>query len=63
MARQVNNPLIQDYMKELDFNNMLVFDFSSINLQENSKGNCFGCDSCNCDCDNDNDCDSCDSDW
>lgn len=54
-------------MKETDFNNMLVFDFSNFFLQESSKENCFGCDSCNCDCDNSfsesDDCDSCDSDW
>ena len=54
-------------MKEIDLNNMLVFDFSNLYLQENSKGNCFGCDSCNCDCDNSyneqDGCDSCDSDW
>lgn len=46
---------------------MLVFDFGSLDLKENSKNNCFGCDSCNCDCDcNDNgyNCDSsCDNDW
>lgn len=53
---------------------IVVYDFSNLNLQENSKGNCFGCDSCNCvcdcDCDNDSDNDDshygstdCDSDW
>lgn len=51
----------------------VVYDFSSLNLQENSRGNCFGgcdcnCDGgtcdCNCDCDS-NDCDCntyCDND-
>ena len=29
---------------------MIVYDFSNLNLQENSTDNCFGCDSCNCDC-------------
>lgn len=28
---------------------IVVYDFSSLNLQENSIDNCFGCDSCNCD--------------
>lgn len=43
---------------------MVAYDFSNLDLQENSKGNCYGtCDSCdantggcNCDCDSD-DCD------
>lgn len=42
-------------MKEIDLNGMLVFDFSNLNLQENSTGNCFGCDS-----GESNKCDSCD---
>lgn len=46
---------------------IVVYDFSNLKLQENSKGNCFGCDSCDCNCDcdsNDCDCNSfCDSDW
>ena len=37
----------------------VVYDFSNLNLQENSKGNCFGCDSCNCDSSGSD----CDSDW
>ena len=45
----------------------LAYDFSNLNLQENSIANCFGCDACDCNCDCDsNDCDSndyCDSGW
>ena len=52
-------------MKEIDINNILVFDFSNLYQQENSIVNCFGCDSCNCDnsYNDHDDCDSCDSDW
>lgn len=47
---------VKDYLNEL-----VIFDFSNINLQENSRGNCFGCDSCDSgECDS---CDSCDSGW
>ena len=49
-------------MKEIDYNNILVFDFSNLYLQEDSKGNCFGCDYSEHDsgCDM---CDSCDHGW
>lgn len=51
-------------MKDCNFNEMMVFDFSNLNLQENSKGNCFGCDSCDCNCDSCDSCDcDCDSNW
>lgn len=43
----------------------VVYDFSNLNLQENSKGNCFGSCDCNCDggtCDCNCDCDSNDCD-
>lgn len=48
-----------------DFEKMQVFDFSNLSLQENSKGNCFGCDSCDCDsCNQSDSCDcDCDSRW
>ena len=53
--------------KETNPQEMVAFDFSNLNLQENSRGNCFGsCDcDCNCDCDSDdcdcnNYCDNCD---
>ena len=51
--------------KKTEKQEMVAYDFSNLDLQENSKGNCFGscdvdCDGgtcdCNCDCDS-NDCD------
>lgn len=48
------------------FDEIVVYDFSNLNLQDNSKDNCYGCDNCNT-CDNDsegsscNDCDTCDN--
>lgn len=40
---------------KIDFEEMQVFDFSNLNLQETNTNNCYGCDdSCNCD----NGCDS-----
>lgn len=43
---------------------IVVYDFSILNLQENSKGNCFGCDSCDGSCDHSDSCDcDCDSKW
>ncbi len=39
---------------EVDFEEMQVYDFSNLNLQEESNDNCFSCDSCDssdCDCD------------
>lgn len=33
----------------LEDREIVVYDFSSLDLQENSVDNCFGCDSCNCD--------------
>ena len=49
-------------MKLLDIKKFITYDFSDINLSENSLNNCFGCDSCDhdsltCDCDSDNFCD------
>lgn len=40
---------------------LVVFDFSNLDLQENSTGNCFGCDSSEPDCCDM--CDSCDHGW
>ena len=42
---------------KIDLKEIVTYDFSNVNLQENSKNNCFGCDSCDRDCDM---CDSCD---
>lgn len=50
--------------KKIELEEMVAYDFSNLDLQENSKGNCYGtcdfCDEstggCNCDCDS-NDCD------
>lgn len=48
-----------DKIKE--FPELVVYDFSDLNLQESSMGNCFGCDSSESDgCDM---CDSCDHGW
>lgn len=50
-----------------DSKNMVVYDFSNINYQENNgKDNCYNCDNCNtCDCNPDgsgcNNCDNCDT--
>ncbi len=43
---------------------MIAYDFSNLNLQENSRGNCFAspCDEPVCDCDCDCNCDNCDCD-
>lgn len=52
---------------KVDFKEIVAYDFSNLNLQENSISNCFGCDSCDCNCDcdaGDCDCDSaCDNNW
>lgn len=47
---------------EYDFKKFKVYDFSNLNMQENSKCNCFGCDYSEHDsgCDM---CDSCDHGW
>lgn len=54
----------------INLENLVIYDFSNLNYQENSKGNCFASDcedicvcdcDCNCDCDN-CDCDVCDTD-
>ena len=41
---------------------MVAYDFSNLDVQENSKGNCFATceDTCVCDCDCDGGCDYCD---
>lgn len=45
----------------VNFEKMQVYDFSNLDLHENSTDNCFGCDSGDSGgCDS---CDSCDSDW
>lgn len=42
---------------EVEFKEIVAYDFSNLNFQEDSTSNCFGCDSCdscdsgNCDCD------------
>lgn len=43
---------------------LVIYDFSNLNYQENSKENCFGCDSCDNSCDHSDSCDcDCDSKW
>ena len=50
----------------INHDRIVVYDFSNLNLEETSKGNCFGCDvcdcDCNCDCDNCDSCNNCDCD-
>lgn len=49
---------------------MIAYDFSNLDLQQNGKDNCYNCDNCNtCDgnpdgtlCNSCNNCDNCDSD-
>jgi hypothetical protein len=41
---------------ETNFEEMQVYDFSNLNLQEEGNDNCFSCDGCDS-----GDCDSCDS--
>lgn len=40
---------------KMNLEDLVIYDFSNLNLQENSTGNCFGCDS-----GESNNCDSCD---
>lgn len=58
----------------INFERIVVYDFSNLSLQENSQANCYGCDNCNTcdhnpdgsgcnDCNNCDTCDNCDSDW
>lgn len=56
-------------MKANEFDNMIVYDFSNLNLHQYGSNNCYGggcdrvkCDNfCNCDCDCDcDDCKGCD---
>lgn len=57
-------------LMKTDSKEMVAYDFSNINYQENGSSNCFSCDcnsgtcDCNCDCDSDDcDCNSyCDND-
>jgi len=46
------------------FEEMQVYDFSNLNLQQEGNDNCFTCEAepCVCDCDCDGGCDYCDSD-
>lgn len=44
--------------KKINLEEMVAYDFSNLDLQENSNNNCFGCDSSDCDCDTC--CDNCD---
>lgn len=47
-----------------DYERIVIYDFSNLNIQENSRGNCFGCDSCDDSCDHSDSCDcDCDSRW
>ncbi len=47
-----------------NLNEIVVYDFSNLNIQENSMDNCFGCDSCDSSCDHSDSCDcDCDSKW
>lgn len=43
---------------------MVAYDFSSFDLQQNGNDNCFSCEAepCVCDCDCDCNCDTCDCD-
>ena len=48
---------------EKDFAGIIIFDFCNLNLQENSTGNCFGCDYMEHDSGDCDMCDSCDHGW
>jgi len=49
---------------KMNLEDLVIYDFSNLNFQENSTGNCFGCDSCDCNCDSCDSCDcDCDSSW
>ena len=41
---------------------MVAYDFSNLDVQENSKGNCYGCDAVTGGCDMDNGGGTCDTD-
>lgn len=46
---------------KMNLEDLVIYDFSNIDLQENSNRNCFESSRCNCDsCDM---CDSCDHGW
>lgn len=49
MAIVIKRILKDDFIMELNFEEMQVYDFSNINLQEESNANCFcnSCDHCN----------------
>lgn len=49
--------------RKADKEELIIYDFSNLNMQENSTGNCFGCDSCDSDSGECDSCDSCDSGW
>lgn len=58
-------PLVKqciDMSKRIKLEELVAYDFSNLDTQENSEGNCFqSCeDSCVCDCDCDGGCDYCD---
>ena len=49
---------------KINLEDLVIYDFSNLNFQENSTGNCFGCDSCDNSCDHSDSCDcDCDSKW
>lgn len=49
---------------KMNLEDLVIYDFSNLNYQENSTGNCFGCDSCDSSCDQSDSCDcDCNSSW
>lgn len=58
------NSMLKSKINILNLDGIVVYDFTNLNLQENSRGNCFGCDSCDSSCDQSDNCDcDCDSKW
>ena len=58
--RKINNIFIFRCMK-IDLKEIITYDFSNLNLQEDSISNCYYCDSCDIDEGNGDSCDMCDS--
>ena len=52
-----------DIKQYFDFENMQVYDFNNIDLQQEGNDNCYcdeRCDNCDCNCDSCDSCDDCD---
>lgn len=47
---------------EINFEEMQVYDFSNLNLQEECNDNCFSCDGCDAGCEGCDNCDACNCD-